>query len=136
MILHFLFHPSTFSVSDVRLWVQWLSAFGGARRKNAPTVPPDRLCSWFAVALRIDDEQLLDSIGLDALMYLKYLKLGFQLFLAFAVFGARASHDFFPDFFAPAIAYHCLFHSSLSIDPSSPKFKYHFSNALYACSIG
>ena len=97
-------------------------------------MPPDRLCSWFAVALRIDDEQLLDSIGLDALMYLKYLKLGFQLFLAFAVFGARASHDIFQIFSLRPLQ-HWLFYSSLSIDPSRPKFKYHFLNAFEACSL-
>jgi hypothetical protein len=65
------------------------------RRKNAPTVPSDRFCSWFAASLKIDDEQLLDSIGLDALMYLKYLKLGFQLFLTFAVIGARVCNRLF-----------------------------------------
>jgi hypothetical protein len=100
LCIHFFFFAISFSVGCLRLisrvhvllLSRSVSACGRTphgRRKNAPTVPSDRFCSWFAASLKIDDEQLLDSIGLDALMYLKYLKLGFQLFLAFAVIGAR-----------------------------------------------
>jgi hypothetical protein len=48
---------------------------------NGPNYNPNRFFSWFLPTLAITEEWMFENIGLDALMYLKFLKTSTKLFL-------------------------------------------------------